>query len=164
MPLKPSRPCRHPNCPGITRESNGYCSKHQDYALQLQQEKVKAYDFKRGSSSSRGYDSRWRKLRIKVKDRDKWLCVCSRCKAMGRVTPLTKSDPVHHVLSVETHPQLRLRKDNCESQSFHCHEVEEGRAIDSEYESWCSSTQGGVQSLQHENPRPYGQFSVSFPI
>ena len=26
--------------------------------------------------------------------------------------------------------------DNCESHSFHCHEVEEGRARDREYEQW----------------------------
>jgi hypothetical protein len=55
---------------------------------------------------------------------------------MGRIIPVTKADPVHHILPVSAYPRLRLRLDNCESHSFHCHEVEEGRAIDHEYETW----------------------------
>lgn len=163
MPLKPSKPCKYPGCPGITREANGFCSIHQQYAANQQRQKQKMYDAKRGSSSNRGYDAAWRKLRIAVKERDQWLCVCSRCKAMGRIKPVTKTDPVHHILPVETHPHLRLSMDNCESYSFKCHEVEEGRARDIEYESWLRNREGGIESLQPSACRPDGQLSVRIP-
>ena len=28
MPYSPSRPCRHPGCPNVTKDRNGYCEKH----------------------------------------------------------------------------------------------------------------------------------------
>ena len=154
MPIRPSKPCKYSGCPGLTREPNGFCDEHQQYADDQKQKQQKRYDKGRGSSSSRGYDVYWQKVRLAVKERDSWLCVCKRCKAMGRIIPVTKSDPVHHILPVETHPELRLLIENCESHSFKCHEVEEGRARDREYEAWLNCREGGgakLHSLQTQD-------------
>lgn len=163
MPIKTQRPCNKTGCSGLTREPNGYCSKHQQYAKEQRRLRQSVYDQHRGSSSSRGYDAAWQKLRIQVKERDSWLCVCNRCKEMGRIRPVTKSDPVHHILPVETHPHLRLDIRNCESHTFFCHEVEEGRARDKEYEAWKNMHEGGIKSSQPTGCRPKGQSHANFP-
>ena len=55
MPQKALRPCGHPGCPGLVRKGQ-YCDGH----ARLHR---KEYDDQRGSSSARGYGSRWRRLR-----------------------------------------------------------------------------------------------------
>jgi 5-methylcytosine-specific restriction protein A len=52
MPNKPLRPCARHGCPALV--TSGYCPQH---AKQEQQR----YDKQRGSSSERGYGSRWAK-------------------------------------------------------------------------------------------------------
>ena len=52
---------------------------------------------------------------------------------MGRKRP---ANVVHHKKPVETHPELRLDHSNFQSMAHDCHEVEEGRAIDREYEAF----------------------------
>ena len=44
----------------------------------------------RGSRHSRGYDSRWDRLRLQILKRDHHLCQA--CAAKGRVTPATEVD------------------------------------------------------------------------
>jgi 5-methylcytosine-specific restriction protein A len=53
MPQKSFRICSHLGCPELTRER--YCEKHKDDGKQEQRE----YDKRRGSSSKRGYNSKW---------------------------------------------------------------------------------------------------------
>lgn len=55
MPIKSPRGCAFSGCPNLTREGV-YCDEHR--ALER-----KKYDGQRGTSSQRGYGSRWRKLR-----------------------------------------------------------------------------------------------------
>lgn len=55
MPTKPGRPCRVRGCPEVVA-SGGYCPAHQA-------ERVAEYDRARGSSSARGYGTRWQKIR-----------------------------------------------------------------------------------------------------
>ncbi len=154
MPYKASRPCKHPACPRTTRARDGYCDAHRHFAKAQRQSRQREYDADRGSSAQRGYDAAWQKVRLIVKERDGWLCVCKRCKAMGRITPVTKTDPAHHVKPVATHPHLRLKIDNCETFSFRCHEVEEGRARDYEYESWLRNQQeGGTKIISANIPQ-----------
>jgi 5-methylcytosine-specific restriction enzyme A len=136
MPLKPAKPCKYPGCPAVTRDPSRYCPAHVHLARTEQQIRQRAYDTARGNSSERGYDAAWQKFRLAVKERDQWLCTCARCRAMDRIIPVRKEDPVHHIKPVSTHPHLRLSMENCESHSFHCHEVEEGRARDREFERW----------------------------
>lgn len=54
MTQRPNKPCSKPGCSALTRER--FCSLHSE-------EHAKVYDRKRGSSSERGYDARWRKAR-----------------------------------------------------------------------------------------------------
>lgn len=163
MPVKPLKPCNYPGCSGLTRTGNGYCSLHQQFAADQKRARQQDYDRHRGSSTSRGYDAAWQKLRIKVKERDDWLCVCKRCKEMGRIRPVTKSDPVHHIEPVETHPHLRLDINNCESHAYQCHEVEEGRARDHEYAAWKAEKEGVSKSSWPSACRPRGQSHTNFP-
>lgn len=55
MPQKTLKPCAYPGCPFLIREGR-YCPEH---ARRVDGE----YDRGRGSSASRGYGSRWRRLR-----------------------------------------------------------------------------------------------------
>lgn len=56
MPQRALRACGYPGCPNLVRDVR-YCEQH---ARQEQQR----YDERRGSSSTRGYGSRWRRLRM----------------------------------------------------------------------------------------------------
>lgn len=87
MPVKPMRPCNHPGCPELVRDGR-YCTNHE----RKQQQK---YDNSRGSSNSRGYDGRWRKVRdIKLKRSP----LCERCRNQGRTVPATM---VHHIVAIK---------------------------------------------------------------
>jgi 5-methylcytosine-specific restriction protein A len=53
MPSKPLKPCRSIGCPNLTAER--YCEQHK----QIDIEKRKAYEMRRGSRHQRGYTSKW---------------------------------------------------------------------------------------------------------
>jgi len=61
------------------------------------------------------------------------VCECHRCQAMGRHRP---AKVVHHIVSIERAISLRLEMSNLKSMCWECHEVEEGRQKDREYERW----------------------------
>lgn len=80
MPAAPRRPCRKAGCSALHTNASGLCDKHQvEYQA--------AYDRSRKSSTQRGYDAKWRKLRA-IKLRANPLCECPGCE---RVAAL-----VHH--------------------------------------------------------------------
>lgn len=54
--------------------------------------KATGWHGERGTSTERGYGSKWRKLRKMAMDRDDWLC--QPCQRKGRVTPATQCDHV----------------------------------------------------------------------
>ena len=122
MPPRPFKPCL--KCKNLHRNPNGYCDDHQP--------EDKEYDNRRGSASSRGYDSRWKKVRDRKIQHDP-LCECHRCKEMDRHR---MAEVVHHVKPIKTHPELRLVWSNLMSMCFDCHEVSEGRGFDEEYNKW----------------------------
>ena len=82
MPHKPLRPCTEPGCPTLVER--GRCSAHQQATRQ-------AEDRERGSAAARGYDARWRKLRLMVLSGEP---LCRVCRADGRVTAATLVDHV----------------------------------------------------------------------
>jgi 5-methylcytosine-specific restriction protein A len=127
---EPYKPCKR--CRKRTRNTGGYCDNCQARRDKTVKAQSKTYDRKRGSSASRGYDRQWQKVRGIKLDRCP-LCECSRCKAMGRVKA---ADTVHHIKPVETHHHLRLVDSNLMSMAHQCHEVEEGRRRDYEFEKW----------------------------
>lgn len=129
MSVTPKKPCR--KCKRVlTRET--YCPACELKLKALKKEKSQRYDTNRGTTTERGYGADWVKVRS-IKLSQNPLCECNRCKEMGRILV---ADTVHHVEPVETHPELRLDIQNLESMSHRCHEVEERRAIDTEYEEW----------------------------
>lgn len=60
---------------------------------------------------------RWRSKRDKVLRRDEYLC--RECKRYGKTTPATT---VHHILPLETNPELGLVSRNLISLCSKCHD------------------------------------------
>lgn len=76
-----------------------------------------AHDKRRGSSTARGYDRQWRKVRaLKLTITP----LCERCTAVGVVTLATTVD---HRVPLEQWPEGRLVMTNLESQCDHHHNV-----------------------------------------
>jgi 5-methylcytosine-specific restriction protein A len=107
MPTRASRPCRKAGCPALV--DNGFCESHRK-TENANRERW------RGTASSRGYDSEWRRLRLQALIRDKH--ICQHCLAAGRAT---SADEVHHILKIATHPHLRLVLTNLISLCKRCH-------------------------------------------
>lgn len=111
MPLRASRPCKHPGCrtPRVREES--FCEKHRTSIAA-----VRPYDAWRGSSASRGYDADWRRVRKLALERDRHLC--QHCLARGRAIRATD---VHHIVAIAVNPLLRLVLSNLLSLCHECH-------------------------------------------
>ena len=117
MPKKPQKPCpgrgpRRGNCRNLLKGSERCCLECEPYEKKF----IKEYDKKRGSSGKRGYDWDWQKLRKWKLNRNP---LCELCLKEGFVRGM---DIVHHILSIETHPHLRLDKSNLQSLCNTCHE------------------------------------------
>jgi len=63
MPHKPLPPCAYPGCPALAEAGGRYCAAHKAKANKAEQER-------RGTSTQRGYGSRWQRLRVLVLARD----------------------------------------------------------------------------------------------
>ena len=63
MPLKPLSPCLYPSCPAFAEVGECYCKVHKVKADKSEQDR-------RGTSTHRGYGSRWQRLRLLVLARD----------------------------------------------------------------------------------------------
>ncbi|MBI9042903.1 MAG: HNH endonuclease [Anaerolineaceae bacterium] len=83
MPKKSPTICRHPGCPDLAFDGV-YCIKHK-------KERGNSYENKRGSSSKRGYGSRWRSIRNQILKQNP-LCVL--CLEADRVTAATEVDHI----------------------------------------------------------------------
>lgn len=77
-------PCAHPGCPNVVREGR-YCPEHAG-------QEQRRYDAERGTAAERGYDARWRRLRMMFLRANP---ICVECWRHGRVTPATE---VHHIV------------------------------------------------------------------
>lgn len=66
----------------------------------------------------------WRDLRVVALSRDHHLC--QSCLSRGRLRP---ADVVHHIQSIETHPELALALDNLRSLCIMCHNRLHGGAV-----------------------------------
>lgn len=82
MPRRLPAPCSTPGCPTLTTERT--CPAH-GRSTQRQ------YDQARGSAASRGYDARWRRLRLLVLRAEP---LCRECGTEGRVTPAADVDHI----------------------------------------------------------------------
>lgn len=82
-----ARVCSVHGCPAIATDGS-YCATH---ARSLESIRRRIHDDRRGSSTARGYDRRWRRVRASVLARRP---LCEDCERDGRVTLAAE---VHHV-------------------------------------------------------------------
>ncbi|RSO28310.1 HNH endonuclease [Streptomyces sp. WAC 06725] len=81
MPRKPRTPCTIPGCPELTR--SGRCEAHELEANRL-----------RGSSSERGYGTRWQRIRRRYLYHHPWCVLCSRTAMVADHFPLSRRELV----------------------------------------------------------------------
>lgn len=84
-----SRPCREWACPNVikSRHQKGYCDNHADKRSGWS----KRVD-RTGSTTDRGYGYAWQKLRKRILERDKYLCML--CAEQGRLSEATDVDHI----------------------------------------------------------------------
>lgn len=83
MPILPKRPCPVPGCPVL-----GPCPTHRRPVLPLPAQAaqpVRLYDDRRGSSTQRGYDRQWRKMREEYFKRNPFCSHCRKLLGMKKV-------------------------------------------------------------------------------
>lgn len=80
MPARTPRPCR--TCGVLTTNRNCRCDAHQASGWQKHQAGL--------SRQQRGYGSSWEKRRLRILNRDSWLC--QECLRIGIVTPASAVD------------------------------------------------------------------------
>lgn len=115
------------------------------------------------SSSKRGYDSAWQRLRAAFL-REHPMCAQPRCKR-----PATH---VHHVKAVEDAPELRLDPSNLKGLCRECHERLHGRMLRGGCDRsgwptdprhpWSSGVEGAVKSSRPEPIDRLGSHESSF--
>lgn len=115
MPQRALRPCNKAGCDKLTRDKDGYCDDHKYVMEEKLAAKRRRFDKNRGSSYSRGYDHKWRKLRKYKIERDP---LCEECKENGKLVP---ADEVHHIEPIKERPDLRLKLFNLKSLCIDCH-------------------------------------------
>lgn len=80
------RPCKIDGCRRLSRDGSGYCESHKP---------SEGTRWAGGSRHERGYGTEWDKIRIKVLERDGWLCQCSQCR--GGDLRVMAANEVNHI-------------------------------------------------------------------
>lgn len=116
MPSAPKRPCTYPGC-GALVSSGSRCDTHR----RVEQREV---DQRRGSSTARGYDSKWRKAR------EGWLrahplCQCEECQE-GTLRTRAAS-VVDHRIPHRGDKALFWDRNNWQSMAKECHDRKTAR-------------------------------------
>lgn len=84
MPTKAKKLCAVPGCPNVVESDKTYCEFHE-------KQRQKQVDAKRGTSTERGYNQTWRRLRLLVLHSEP---LCRECKKNGRLTAATEVDHI----------------------------------------------------------------------
>ncbi len=113
MPSRAPTRCSWPGCTTLV-PGPGRCRRH---TTQHWREDAA----RRGTSSERGIDNKWRALRAAHFARDPW---CAACRREGRQTPATI---LHHIVEHRGNEALRLDLTNVEGHCRSCHQVEHAR-------------------------------------
>lgn len=111
MPARPMRPCAAPGCGALVLR--GRCDAHR-----------KAQDAARGSTTERGYDGAWKRLRAAFLQAHP-LCQCPECRD-GELR-VTVAEVVDHRIAIEERPDLRLDWGNLRSMSKAHHDAHTAR-------------------------------------
>ncbi len=107
MAIAPKRPCRASGCGGYA-VVGGYCERHQD--------KIRQPDRERGTSSERGYGSKWRVARLQHLE---FHPLCVRCEADGIVVAASVVD---HIIPHKGNDKLFWDRKNWQSLCKPCHD------------------------------------------
>lgn len=110
MPEKPKRLCNKAGCNNLSNQS--YCEIHR---VEVEQRRQKLLAQRRGSSSSRGYDGAWRKVRARKLNINPF---CERCESLKVITLATM---VHHIKAINEGGKV-LEWDNLQSLCEKCHD------------------------------------------
>lgn len=106
MPIKPKKPCRHPNCPNLTHDY--YCDDHKGLYV-------------RESSSKRGYNYKWQKLRKQFLKRQP---LCVECYKNGKLVEATVVD---HIIPHRGEQRLMWDESNWQALCKPCHDRKTGK-------------------------------------
>ena len=87
----------------------------------------KLYDKRRGSSTKRGYDRPWQRLRAWVLRREP---LCRPCKKAGKTVPAVEVD---HIKPISEAPELRLVASNLQPMCKSCHSAKTMRELNSRF-------------------------------
>lgn len=103
MPVKPLKPCKKRGCPELV--TGRFCAQH---------EPPPAPDTRHESAAKRGYDSKWRKLRLMKLRRDPICQIRHLCR--GAI-----ATEVDHIVPIKRAPEKRLDMANLQSACKACH-------------------------------------------
>ena len=106
MPHRPNTPCKHPCCARLVPYGSQYCEEHSA----LHRCDVKG-------TKEKGYDSRWRKARVRFL---KAHPVCVKCLEQGRLTQATVVD---HIIPHRGDQQLFWNESNWQPLCKSCHDT-----------------------------------------
>lgn len=109
MPNRAKRGCSYPGCTALVA-TGSRCPAHQRQANQQRNQQI---DDNRGTSAQRGYDARWRKIRL-MHLRAHPLCI--ECTAQGLTVAATDVDHITPLAQGGTHAS-----DNLQSLCHSCH-------------------------------------------
>lgn len=109
MPRNAPKPCCKPGCGKLTH-SGAYCEGHASYQR-------KRSDERRGSSSKRGYNYQWQRVRLQHLRNEP---LCRYCLAKGLVVEATVVD---HIVPHKGDHDLFMDPDNHQSLCKSCHDV-----------------------------------------
>lgn len=105
--------CKAKLCHALCDYMIGYCEEHLYMVEQAERDRRAAVDKHRGSSTARGYDGKWRKIRARYLQVNQ---LCVECRKVGRYIP---ANEVHHIKALAdggTHDS-----DNLSSLCKSCH-------------------------------------------
>lgn len=108
MPWKPNHTCTFPGCTRRIPSGRSLCDEHAAARRDM-------YEARRGTSTQRGYDARWRKLRaIYIHDHP----LCAACAAEGK---LRAAAVVDHITPHRGDISLLYDESNLQSLCTECH-------------------------------------------
>lgn len=110
MPSANPTACSRPGCSGLVRA--GVCSVCGNLRVRVAAE----HDGRRGSAARRGYDSRWRRVRLMRLAREP---LCRLCAARGRVAAAVLVD---HIVPIRDGGAV-LDDDNLQPLCRECHDI-----------------------------------------
>lgn len=113
MPFRAKHPCSFSGCPNITHDK--YCIAHSYIALKEIATQRKKQDDRRGTSTDRGYGSRWSRYRKAFLSQHP---LCVKCNQEGALVPATVVD---HITPHRGDYALMWDENNHQAMCAECH-------------------------------------------